>query len=224
MFTTLKAELLLHEVNARIDHYSAMVSSLEDLAGTIESACDRFNFDCDVESDYHVASRISFYTQHIMKSAQDFQGMSEWYEHRLEIEERKRAKLCEFLKANTAAEMNEDFNANATADTPDYDAQTWAIDFDIHHADSDLTSDELADYEIKLREALTANGNTGVVAYEDCYITIYGNGGGDNKQLVELLKEMYKHGCWCEVRDEETDELFQVLSFGLNELVGLTAK
>lgn len=222
MFTTLKAELLLHKVNARIDDYSAMVSSLEDLAGTIESACDRFDFDCDVESDYHVASRISFYTQHIMKNVQDFQGMCEWYERRIEIEERKRAKLRDFLKAN--ADDYFDAAANATAATPDYDAQTWAIDFDIHHADSDLTSDELADYEIKLREALTTNGNTGVVAYEACYITVYGNGGGDNKQLVELLKEMYKHGCWCEVRDEENDELIQILSFGLNELVGLTAE
>jgi len=209
MFTRDKAEKLLHEVKARIGDYTATIDSLEFEALTLETICDKFDWDSPCEPDYQIASRISFYTTHVMDGAKHLRKMSEWYEHRLEIEERKLAKLRAFLKDAAA---------------PDYYSQTWAVDFDIYHADSDLTDRELADFANKLREALTADDNTGVVSYEACYITVYGNAGGDNKRLAELLKEMYEHGCWCEVRDEETDELIQILSFGLNDLVGLRAE
>ena len=80
-------------------------------------------------------------------------------------------------------------NVQADADElkPDYDEKRWAVDFDIYHADSDLTDAQLQDFTNRLHEAMTANGNRASVELEDCVIGIYGDNGGDNDSVDKII-------------------------------------
>ena len=87
----------------------------------------------------------------------------------------------------------------------EWKSKSWPIDFQIFFGHSDLTDDELADYQRKLEDALTANGNFGVVALNDNNFDIYADAHGDNVRFVELLGEMYKREAWVEVFVEYDD-------------------
>lgn len=80
----------------------------------------------------------------------------------------------------------------------DYHDKKWAVDWDIWHYDSDLSEKELDAYVQKIRKALTANGNVGVVSHECEAIALWGDANGDNAQLEKLLDELAGHGCYVE--------------------------
>lgn len=89
---------------------------------------------------------------------------------------------------------------------PDYDEKKWAVDFDIYHADGDLSEEELQGYTYKLRAAMTANGNRACVKLEDCVIVIYGDDGGDNDGVEKLVAELEEHDCLQEWAENDEDE------------------
>lgn len=80
----------------------------------------------------------------------------------------------------------------------DYHDKKWAVDWDVWHYDSDLSEKEIAEYARKIRKALTANGNVGVVSHEYEVIALWGDANGDNAQLEKLLDELARHGCYIE--------------------------
>lgn len=88
----------------------------------------------------------------------------------------------------------------------DYHEKRWAVDFEIYHADSDLTEEELRTCTDKLSDAMTANGNRAHVELEDSLITIYGDNGGDNLTVQKIVREMCKRDCWVEYPEEEDDD------------------
>ena len=98
-------------------------------------------------------------------------------------------------------------NVQADADElkPDYDEKRWAVDFDIYHADSDLTDAQLQDFTNRLHEAMTANGNRASVELEDCVIGIYGDNGGDNDSVDKIITAMQRRGCWVEYPEDDED-------------------
>ena len=79
-----------------------------------------------------------------------------------------------------------------------YHDKKWAVDYDVWHYDSDLSKKQLAEYARKIREALTANGNAGVVSHEWEVIAFWGDDGGDNDRLEKLLDELADYGCYVE--------------------------
>ena len=99
------------------------------------------------------------------------------------------------------------YNVQADADElkPDYDEKRWAVDFDIYHADSDLTDAQLQDFTNRLHEAMTANGNRASVELEDCVIGIFGDDGGDNDSDDKIIAEMQSRGCWVEYPEDDED-------------------
>lgn len=80
----------------------------------------------------------------------------------------------------------------------DYHDKKWAVDWDIWHYDSDLSEKEIDAYVQKIRKALTANGNVGVVNHEGEAIALWGDANGDNAQLEKLFDELTGHGCYVE--------------------------
>ena len=90
-------------------------------------------------------------------------------------------------------------------DKPAYDEKHWAVDFDIYHADSDLTDAELQTYTGLLRTAMTANGNRACVELEDSVITVYGDADGDNDTVDKIVDEMTDSGCWGEYPEDNED-------------------
>lgn len=74
-----------------------------------------------------------------------------------------------------------------------------AIDLDIYVGSSffpvtDWSDDQLEDYASRLRDALTANGNTAVVDLEESNISIFADANGDNDRFFALIDEGYAHG------------------------------
>ena len=86
---------------------------------------------------------------------------------------------------------------------PDYHEKRWAVDFEIYHADSDLTEEELRTCTDKLSDAMTANGNRAHVELEDCLISVWGDNGGDNLTVQKIVREMLKRGCWQEYPEDD---------------------
>ena len=106
---------------------------------------------------------------------------------------------------------------------PAYELKTWAIDFDVYHADSGLSAAELEDFADKLRTALTANGNVACVSLEDSVITIYGDSNGDNLTVDKIVDEMIGRGCWVEYPEDEIDPIEQ-LERGIERMRELDAQ
>ena len=92
----------------------------------------------------------------------------------------------------------------------DYHEKRWAVDFEIYHADSDLTEEELRTCTDKLSDAMTANGNRAHVELEDCLISVWGDNGGDNLTVQKIVREMLKRGCWQEYPEDAIDPIEQL--------------
>lgn len=92
------AKAKLGKVERKISDYTSKATELTETADFLEDVCDIFAYDALAsEKDCHVANRISFYTQHVMDGVEHLRKMCDWYERRIEFEERKQKKLCDFL-------------------------------------------------------------------------------------------------------------------------------
>lgn len=72
------------------------------------------------------------------------------------------------------------------------------IRHNVYVADSDLTPAEVDAYAEKIRKALTEGGNICCVDVQDNLISIDGNKGGNMRQFLELVDELYTRGCFLE--------------------------
>lgn len=84
-------------LNAQIDGYLNTAYDLEGMAEELEIICDNFNDDAQSEEDWHVASRISFYVDHVKRGIEGLREMIEWYIQRAEIEEDKLKEVGGYL-------------------------------------------------------------------------------------------------------------------------------
>lgn len=80
----------------------------------------------------------------------------------------------------------------------DFYGKRFPVDWDVWYYDSDLNSEELSEYAQAICEALTANGNIGIVSTGYGAIAFCGNDGGDKEQLKKLLEELAERGCYVE--------------------------
>ena len=84
-------------LNEQIDCYLNTAYDLEGMAEELEIICDNFNDDAQSEEDWHVASRISFYVDHVKRGIEGLREMIEWYIQRAEIEEDKLKEVGGYL-------------------------------------------------------------------------------------------------------------------------------
>lgn len=77
------------EHNARIDDYLNTAYNLEGIAEELEDICDTFDDDAQIENDWHVASRISFYVDHVKRGIEGLREMIDWYKQQADFAESK---------------------------------------------------------------------------------------------------------------------------------------
>ncbi|MBR4382286.1 MAG: hypothetical protein IKP64_01885, partial [Selenomonadaceae bacterium] len=77
------------ERNARIDGYLNTAYELEGMATELEIICDNFDEDSEIETDRHVASRISFYVDHVKRGIEGLREMIDWYKQQADFAESK---------------------------------------------------------------------------------------------------------------------------------------
>lgn len=101
-----------------------------------------------------------------------------------------------------------------------YDAkEKWAVDVEILSFDYRVA---LEDYADEILRALTANGNSGFVGYDEenedyCRLSIFGDANGDNERLRSLFDELWRCGCSFEYPESVTDDDWK----RMNELCGV---
>ena len=77
------------EIDARIDCYLNTAYNLESRAEELEIICDIFDDDARDEKDWHVASRISFYVDHVKRGIEGLREMIDWYKQHADFAESK---------------------------------------------------------------------------------------------------------------------------------------
>lgn len=77
------------EIDARIDGYLNTAYNLEGMAEELEIICDNFDDDARDEKDWHVASRISFYVEHVKRGIEGLREMIDWYIQHADFAESK---------------------------------------------------------------------------------------------------------------------------------------
>ncbi len=77
------------EIDARIDGYLNTAYNLEGMAEELEIICDNFDDDARDEKDWHVASRISFYVDHVKRGIEGLREMIDWYKQQADFAESK---------------------------------------------------------------------------------------------------------------------------------------
>ena len=187
MMTKQQAEKLMRKINAQIDNYVCSDHNLAETMLNLENICEIFDDDsARAESDWHVASRNSFYSQHVQGVIEDLAEMREWYESRLDIEYRKMQKLRETLKARLEIEERKMQKLCETLK-------------------AGLTDDEIVSYTNAIRAALSENGNLCDVEAQENLIEIDGNAGGNIKKFLMIVSRLRRRGCGFEF-DREVDE------------------
>ncbi|MBR3746241.1 MAG: hypothetical protein IKN27_04700, partial [Selenomonadaceae bacterium] len=73
----------------RIDGYLNTAYELEGMATELEIICDNFDEDSEIETDRHVASRISFYVDHVKRGIEGLREMIDWYKQQADFAESK---------------------------------------------------------------------------------------------------------------------------------------
>ena len=195
MMTKQQAEKLMRKINAQIDSYVCSVHNLTETMLNLENVCEIFDDDsARAESDWRVASRNSFYSQHVQRTIEDLAEMREWYESRLDIEYRKMQKLREALKAGL---IDDGFNRDKFGNCE--------LSYNILIENAGLTDDEIVSYTNAIRAALSENGNLCDVEAQENLIEIDGNAGGNIKKFLMIVSILRRRGCGFEF-DREVDE------------------
>ena len=138
MMTQEQAKAKLNKVEAQIGEYTNAIAKLTETADLLEEICNDFDSDTAAhEPDRHVASRISFYPQHVTDGAEHLRKMTEWYERRIEFEKRKLHRLRDFLDSNpgtvtaNSADIDDEDGAHCfecgkyVADAHDMESGMW---------------------------------------------------------------------------------------------------
>ncbi len=93
------------------------------------------------------------------------------------------------------------------------DKERWAVDVEVLDFSRTLPFER---YQREIRDALTANGNFGVVDFDDEYplndyarLSIWGDANGGNERIKVLFKELEKLGCQFEYPESMSDEDYQ---------------
>ena len=219
MMTKKQAEQLFRKAKANADYYAETVQNLADTTLNLENICEMFDDDtAAVESDWHVASRVSFCTADVEKAIDALNEMSDWYMRRLDVEELKLKKLRAIINADVVAYKPAKAKV-ATRLCPATDAEArklwlsenWNVDIDIRQEADDGTIVELTEADFKAVEE-TLRGRY-YITWDDDRIFFFADSADWNK-LNKVFAELESRGCWIdELYDEwqwnKDDEKFE---------------